>query len=148
MVFNYNPSVTTWPRSVVSRLPLQRREVLRTHLCSATLGVWFGTQGSICQHLWECVLTETLMLFTLLERRSSLLFYKCESFGKSEKKCSSLQLCPTLCNIMDCNPPGSSVRGIFQARRLEWVAISFSRGSFQTRDQTHVPGTGRQVLYR
>lgn len=38
MVFNYNPSVTTWPRSVVGRPPLQRREVLRTHLCSATLG--------------------------------------------------------------------------------------------------------------
>jgi len=37
---------------------------------------------------------------------------------------------------MDCSPPGSSVHGIFQARVLEWVAISFSRGSFQPRDQT------------
>ena len=41
----------------------------------------------------------------------------------------SLQLCWTLCNPMDCGPPGSSVYGIFQARILEWVAISFSRGS-------------------
>ena len=48
------------------------------------------------------------------------------------------QLCPTLCNPMDCNPPGSSVHGILQARILEWVAISFSRGSSGTRDQTRV----------
>ena len=38
----------------------------------------------------------------------------------------SLQLCPTLCDPMDCSPPGSSVHGIFQARVLEWGAIAFS----------------------
>ena len=36
---------------------------------------------------------------------------------------------PTLCDPMDCNPPGPSVHGILQARILEWVAVSFSRGS-------------------
>ena len=41
----------------------------------------------------------------------------------------SLHLCPTLCDPMDCSPPGSSVHGILQARILEWVAISYSRGS-------------------
>ena len=41
-------------------------------------------------------------------------------------------------NPMDCNPPGSSVHGISQARILEWVAISFSKESSQTRDQTWV----------
>ena len=51
------------------------------------------------------------------------------------------QLCPTLCDPMDCNPPGSSVHEIFQARILEWVAISFSRGSSQPRDQTRVSCT-------
>ena len=40
---------------------------------------------------------------------------------------SIAQLCLTLCNPMDCSPPGSSIHGIFQARVLEWVAISFSR---------------------
>ena len=40
----------------------------------------------------------------------------------------SLQLCLTLCDPMDCSPPGSSVYGIIQARILEWIAISFSRG--------------------
>ena len=39
------------------------------------------------------------------------------------------QLCPTLCNPMDWNPPGSSTHGIVQARTLEWDAISFSRES-------------------
>ena len=38
----------------------------------------------------------------------------------------SLQLCPTLSDPMDCSPPGSSVHGIFQARVLEWGAITFS----------------------
>ena len=51
------------------------------------------------------------------------------------------QSCPTLCDPMDCSPPGSSVYGIFQARVLEWVAISFSRGSSQPRDRTQVPCT-------
>ena len=39
------------------------------------------------------------------------------------------QSCPTLCDPMDCSLPGSSVHGILQARILEWVAVSFSRGS-------------------
>jgi len=48
------------------------------------------------------------------------------------------QPCPTLCDPMDCSPPGSSVHGILQARTLEWVAISSSRGSSQPREQTQV----------
>ena len=52
--------------------------------------------------------------------------------------CSVAQSCPILCNPMHCSPPGSSVRGISQARVLEWVAISFSRGSSCPRDRTHV----------
>ena len=48
------------------------------------------------------------------------------------------QLCPNLCNPMDCSLPGSSVHGIFQARVLEWVAISFSRGSSRPRDRAWV----------
>ena len=48
------------------------------------------------------------------------------------------QLCPTLCDPMDCSPPGSSVHGLLQARILEWLAITFSRRSSQPRDQTQV----------
>ena len=48
------------------------------------------------------------------------------------------QLFLILCDPTDCSPPGSSVHGISQERILEWVAISFSRGSSCTRDQTHI----------
>ena len=48
------------------------------------------------------------------------------------------QSCLTLCDPLDCSPPGSSIHGIFQARILEQVAISFARGIFLTRDRTHV----------
>ena len=51
---------------------------------------------------------------------------------------SVAQSCLTLCNPMDCSLPGSSVHRILQVRILEWVAISFSRGSSQPRDQTRV----------
>ena len=47
---------------------------------------------------------------------------------------------------MDCSPPGSFIHGISQAR-MEWVAISFSRGSPQLRDRTHVPCIGKEILY-
>ena len=50
----------------------------------------------------------------------------------------SLQSCPTLCDTMDYSLPDSSVHGILQARILEWVAMSSSRGSSQSRRQTHV----------
>ena len=60
--------------------------------------------------------------------------------------CSVTQSCLTLCNPMDCSPPGSSVHGILQARILEWAAISSSRGSFPSRDGTHVSCIGRQSL--
>ena len=52
------------------------------------------------------------------------------------------QSCPTLCNPMDCSLPGSSIHGILQARILEQVAISFSRGSSRTQDQTQVSRIG------
>ena len=48
------------------------------------------------------------------------------------------QSCLTLCDPMECYPPGFSVCGTLQARILEWVAIPFSRESSQPRDQTHV----------
>ena len=47
--------------------------------------------------------------------------------------CMCAQSCPTLSDPMGCSPPGSSVHGLLQARILEWIAISFSRGSSQPR---------------
>ena len=61
------------------------------------------------------------------------------------------QLCLTLCNPTGCSPLGCSAHGIFQARILEWVAISFSRGPSWPRDQTHISCIsciGRWILYQ
>ena len=69
------------------------------------------------------------------------LFFRLGGFKESESEVA--QSCPTLCDPMDCSLPGSSLHGILQARVLEWVAISFSRGSSRPRDRTsvsHVPG--------
>ena len=61
--------------------------------------------------------------------------------------CSVIKSCPAFCDPMDCSLPGSSVHGICQARTLEWVAISSTRGSSQPRDLTRVSSIGRQILY-
>ena len=56
----------------------------------------------------------------------------------ANREAPKIKLCPTLCNSRDYSPPGSSVHGILQAKILEKVAISFSRGSTPPRDQTQV----------
>ena len=73
--------------------------------------------------------------------------------GGKEKKVLLLvlsevaQSCRTLCDPMDCSLPGSSVHGIFQARVLEWAAISFSMGFFQTQGMNPSLLHCRQTLY-
>ena len=68
--------------------------------------------------------------------------------GRTEKAaptytpcCSVAESSSTLCDPVNCSPPGSPVHGISQARILEWAAISFSRGSSWSRDQTQVSCT-------
>ena len=66
-------------------------------------------------------------------------------------RAKSLPLWLTLCDPMDCSLPGSSVHGILQARKLEWVAIPSSSGSSQPRDGSHdsfLSCIGRRVLYK
>ena len=80
----------------------------------------------------------------------SLPTYSCYSHRACVHACSITQSCLTLCNPLDCSLPGSSVYGIFQARTLKQVAISYSRGSSGSRDQTRVSRvscTGSGVLY-
>ena len=60
------------------------------------------------------------------------------------------QSCQTICDPMDCRPPGSSAHGVLQARIMEWVAMPSSRGSSRPRDGAHIsyaPLIGRWVLY-
>ena len=62
----------------------------------------------------------------------------CSLCPVTKAKVKGTRSSPTLCDPMDCRPPGSSVRGISQARMLEWVALPFSRGSSQPKDQAQV----------
>ena len=62
--------------------------------------------------------------------------------GWKKRESEVTQLCPTLCDPVDCSLPGSSIHRILQARILEWVSISFSRGSSQPRDRTRVSRIG------
>ena len=78
----------------------------------------------------------------LITRVHDKAYFVSKSFPGLFCCCLITQLCPPLCNPMDCSPPGSSVHGISQARlEMEWVAISFSRGSSQPKDQTCVSCT-------
>ena len=116
---------------VVNGIFGERNMVKRICLISSSLGdYWSSSSGKISETgTWRAPSATSLPaihLLTLLHlssKPSSLLEITCVLCAKS------LQLCPTLCNTMDYSPPGSSVRGILQARILEWVAISFSRGS-------------------
>ena len=125
--------------------------------CRPVSMVWTYSLGN---HSW---FTELFLLLLSLSvvLYSLWLFLRCfwfstftHSTGRNvlDHRCVSVrvQSCPTLCGPVDCSPPGSSVRGIFQARILEWVAIPYSRRSSQPRDQTCVSGVfciGRWVLY-
>ena len=73
-------------------------------------------------------------------QKVKILVRKVKLFTKT-KWSEVTQSCPTLCDLMDCSPPGSLVRGIFQAWILGWVAIPFSKGSSWPRDQTQVSYT-------
>ena len=62
--------------------------------------------------------------------------------------CSAAEFVLLFCDPVDnCSSPSPSIHGILQARIMEWVAISFSRGSPRSRDQAHVFYTGREILY-
>ena len=78
------------------------------------------------------------------------LIWRYTKFSNRIPTCKSVlvsQSCLTLCDPMDCSPPGSSVHGIFQARILEWVAIPLSRGFSPPRDRTWGLLLCKQILY-
>ena len=99
---------------------------------------------SFCRRAWAilslwracCWTSRMEMQLAFLQRKNKNLAHL--PFKYERVKVLVAQSCPTLCYHMDCNPPGSSVHGISQARILEWVAIPFSRGSSWVRDQTWV----------
>ena len=78
----------------------------------------------------------------ILRDKGHHIIYRKNNHNSKKSLCVLVpQLCPTLCDSMDCSPPGSSVHGILRAGILEWVAIPFFRGSSQPRDRTRVSCT-------
>ena len=93
------------------------------------LHLWFWRLGSPRSRCW--------LVWCLVR---PLFLASCCVLTRQKKKVSvSRFVIPTLCDLIDCSPPGSSVHGILQARIQKWVAISFSRGSSGPRDHTLVP---------
>ena len=105
-------------------------------------------QGEICTWRGPSPHPDLRLLASKTVRNTSLLFISHSVRGNLCAK--SFQSCPTLCDSMDYSLPRSSVHGILRAGILEWVAISYSRGSSRPRDSTHISYVsciGRQVLY-
>ena len=92
-------------------------------------------------NLYDFILRQENITFELKGKTSSKILMSwrhIRSILDSKKESEVAQSCPTLCDPVDLSLPGSSVQGIFQARILEWVAISFFRRSSQTRDWPRV----------
>ena len=92
---------------------------------------------------WICCMGENLTVFSRGAWKETFLCLKKEEEGirttcKGSKWSEVAQSCLTRCDPMDCSLPGFSIHGIFQARMLEWVAISFSMRSSRPRDWTQV----------
>ena len=88
--------------------------------------------------------TVRLKMFSLFLHLFSM-YYLCENYYKSitVSACSVAKSCPTLCDLMNCSPPGPSVHGILQARTLEWVAITYSRIFLTQGSNLHLLLAGR-----
>ena len=93
------------------------------------------------QPLWKLNFLKILLFFWLRHMALGNLKFTNRDGTRALWEVQVTQLCPILCNLMDCSKPGSSVHGILQARILEWAAVPFSRGSSQHRDWTQVSGT-------
>ena len=144
-VYSVQPTIKAWGFPKPGSSPVACPTGGRSHLaCSATLWNWdLGNKHR----------TMMILQLLLLLRRVCVCVHTCVCVcvrtGTHEHSRSVAQSCPNLHGPVECSPPGSSVRGIFQARILEWVAISYSRESSQSRDRTLIPCVtfiGRRIL--
>ena len=129
----------TWSHSVVSD-SLRRHELHAAYQSPLSKGFsrqeyWSGLTFPSPGYLRN---PEIELLVSRIAVRRFTIWATREAKMISESESEVAQSCLTLCDAVDCSLPGSFVHGILQARILEWVAISFSRGSSRTRDRTQV----------
>ena len=118
---------------------------LEIYKCISSPPILYLLLNVLSDHTWNSLKTCNIISFIIFHKYKMyicmyihirvLLDFTCT------QACLLAKLCPSRCNPMDYSPPVSSVHGISQARILEWVAISFTRGSFTPRDWTHVSCT-------
>ena len=148
-----NPGVSKKPASGYYGYSI--RQLIDCHMTS--IHEKASRRGSSWNFLWTCFTLNTLVLF--LKRLGLFLLYPQYSYRNQEltfihyynlsEWVIVAQSCLTLCDPTVCSLSVSSVHGILQARILEWVAVSFSRGSSQPRDQTRVSCiAGRRFILR
>ena len=118
--------------------PCQSRGPMRMGWTPGPWKLWDGKQMSVRVAVLLICRKQVRKRSTGLKKLHLMYYFCCGFFAK---------WCPTLCDPMDCSPPGSSVPRISQARILEWVAISFSRGPSRPRGQTRISCTDRRALY-
>ena len=136
--------ITSW------QIDRENVEMVRFHLLGSKINV-----GNDCSHeiKWHLLLGRIAMtnLDNVLKSRDITLLTKISIvkavvFPVVLYGCERWTIKRTFCSPLDWRPPGSSVHGISQARRLEGGAISFSKGSSRPRDQTHISCIGRWIL--
>ena len=114
-------------------------------------GIWTGTYTVIypespvgplqtLDHVGQLLITDLALSLSL--------YISMYTYNNTHSAHAVTKLCPALCDPMHCSPPGFSACGVFQARILEWVAVTSSRGSSQFRNWTHISSIsciGRQI---
>ena len=138
-------SVQVYFPSIYGRLPFYAS--LHT---SANAHTWTHTENTNILTKWDYTQAIPVMDTILLFFTSSFALHSSPRSPPACMQAKSLQSCPTLCDPMDCSPPGSSVYGILQARILEWVVMPSSKESSQSRGGIHfsyISCIGRWVIY-
>ena len=130
-----------WPGSHDESSMLPKPSWFGLNLFSSLILPLTGKYFLFCCIKWHSVF-ELLFLWQILP-------YVCVCMCVCVCACAhaSAQSCLTICDPMDYSLPGSSLLGIIPARTLEWVAISFSRGSSWPRDRTHVSCIAQEFFY-
>ena len=109
------------------------------YLLSSLCGLFQpGSPCTVIDYIPVAVLTNYHTFCSLKQCKFIVWWFWRSKVQNKSVPCLVAHLCPTLCDPMDCSPPGSSVHGILGARILEEVAMPSSRGSSQARDQTQV----------
>ena len=115
--------------------------------CRSNPGPWVLGRLSFRGGGWgprSCILSNSQVMWVLLAEDPILSCMKVHICVRVRTQSFS---CVTLCNPLNLDPPGSSIHGVFQARTLEWVAISSSRGSSRPKDGTHISCIHRWILH-